>query len=476
MKVSKLTSLILSSIYASGIAASASALASSQDDNQLRGINMSIEQIKAYQKNSTQNVSPILQNGGYNVQINPQASKKFTREDNINGEQVYIIHLSGKPVASKFSKQDIHAASTAPSSKIFSNGKAQSSKVTAYAAQLKNKQAQAISQVSAFASGNKARHQFVNAVNGFSMMMTQDQAEQVSKMANVRLVQRSKEYQLHTDAGPELIQADKVWKGETKQVLSFKGEGVIVGIIDTGVNTDHDSFADVGGDGFDHTNPWGAGQYVGECTVEGQESMCNDKLIGVRSYDVITDAYDELFWRGAPVGGEDFNGHGSHTASTAAGNTLLNVDFVGGQIQPAGDGVVLAEGLFPQISGVAPHANIVSYQVCSPLGGCPGEALVAAIEDSITDGVDVLNFSIGGVDHQSPWDDSVQLAFLAANEAGISIAAAAGNSGGVEGGEFLSQIDNVAPWLLNVAASTHGRTINIDTKITNPTLAPSFRT
>ncbi|MBM7072912.1 S8 family serine peptidase [Shewanella sp. 202IG2-18] len=471
MKVSRLTSMILSSLYATGIAASAHGLANTQDDIKLRPIQMTAEQIKAYQQSASSQDNNILRNGGYNVQIRSQASKKFTKEQGITGEHVYIIHLNDKPVASKFGKQAVQGTKNTTSSKIFSQGKAQHSAITAYTSELKAKQSSAITQVSSIASGNSARMQFVNAVNGFTIKMTQEQAEQVAKMANVRLVQRSKEYQLQTDDGPKLIQADKVWNGQTQAKTNFKGEGVIVGVIDSGVNTDHVSFADIGGDGFDHTNPWGTGNYVGECTVEGNESMCNDKLIGVRTYDVITDGYSEYFWGPTPQGGEDFNGHGSHTASTAAGNTLINVDFVGGQIQEAGDGDVLVEGLFPEISGVAPHANIVSYQVCNPLGGCPGEALVAAIEDSITDGVDVINFSIGGVDHKSPWDDSVQLAFLAANEAGISIAAAAGNSGGTEGTEYLQQIDNVAPWLLNVAATTHGRTVEIDTKITNPTLA-----
>ncbi|BDF93336.1 S8 family serine peptidase [Pseudoalteromonas sp. KAN5] len=171
-----------------------------------------------------------------------------------------------------------------------------------------------------------------------------------------------------------------------------------------------------------------------------------------------------------PAIGEDYQGHGSHVASTAAGNILNNVPLLLTGLEEESDGEVLREDFFAQISGVAPHANIISYQVCHSdndqgYSGCPGEALVAGIEDAISDGVDVINFSIGGAD-SNVWADPVQLAFLSAREAGISVAAAAGNSGtGTCGEECLGYLDNSSPWLTQVAATTHGRTIAIDTPV-----------
>ncbi|MEC8224805.1 MAG: S8 family serine peptidase, partial [Pseudomonadota bacterium] len=261
----------------------------------------------------------------------------------------------------------------------------------------------------------------------------------------------------------------QIWDGTSvPSGIKGKGEGQIIGIIDTGINSDHPSFAAVGADGYEHENPFGAGVYVGDCVEEPEEIQCNNKLIGVRSYDVITDAFDAMI-PGWPAIGEDYQGHGSHVASTAAGNVVKDVPYMLPSFGENTDGNILKEGLFPEISGVAPHANIISYQVCYPsseeYAGCPGEALVAGIEDAISDGVDVINFSIGGAD-SNVWADPVQLAFLAAREAGINVAAAAGNSGqGCGAAECFGYLDNSSPWLAQVAATTHGRTVVVETAV-----------
>ena len=99
-----------------------------------------------------------------------------------------------------------------------------------------------------------------------------------------------------------------------------------------------------------------------------------------------------------------------------------------------------------EVSGVAPHANLISYKVCAP--GCPSSATVAAVDQAITDNVDVLNYSISGSD--DPWLDPVDLAFLDAHDAGISVSASAGNSG-----PGASTVAKTGPWNLSVAATTH---------------------
>ncbi|MDN7125687.1 S8 family serine peptidase [Pseudidiomarina sp. 1APP75-32.1] len=318
-------------------------------------------------------------------------------------------------------------------------------------------------------AGKPIREQFTNAVNGFTVEVTQEQAEMISRHPEVAFVQRSKIYDMHTDAGPDLIEADKIWSGEATSGLGFKGEGLIVGVIDSGINSDHPSFAARAGDGYQHENPFGPGVYVGDCELAEFAERCNDKLIGIRSYSVITDAYTtgELGATVAPVG-EDYHGHGSHVAATVAGNQLFDQPLSFPEFAPEADGQVLKPEFFAQMSGVAPRANIISYQVCQPssdvVGGCPGEALLAGIEDAVADGVDVINFSIGGQDSH-PWSDAVEMAFLGAREAGILVAAAAGN-GGQAGGyeEYMGAIDHASPWLLNVAATTHDRELVIETQ------------
>jgi len=474
VKIRLITSAIAVALYGASSLSAATAIGTELRNpiNKLQAPNVTIEQLKKL-KQATKASNSMLQDDGLNVQINRQESK-FTREEGLSGEQVYIVRLHGKSlVNAAVSGEFTHQAST-KHAKLFVAGKAVSNQVDNYKRQLLNRQNDVLNSITALTGLTELRRQYTNTINGFSIKMTQEQAEAVSKLGNVASVQRSKTYELFTDAGPELIQADKIWTGEATASVPYKGEGIIMGIVDTGVNTDHPSFADIGGDGYDHTNPWGAGKYVGDCTKAGFDTLCNDKLIGVRSYPVITDTFtsDEL---GAtrPAIGEDYQGHGSHTASTAAGNVLKNVDFSVPQSGASADGEVVKAGLFPQISGVAPHANIISYQVCYPdndiYPGCPGEALIAGIEDAISDGVDVINFSIGGQDSH-PWSDDVELAFLAAREAGISVAAAAGNSGQAGGyEEYFGAIDHASPWLLNVAASTHAREVVVETKLTAPT-------
>src|ERR687892_1089877 len=148
-----------------------------------------------------------------------------------------------------------------------------------------------------------------NAVlSGFSAELTPGEAQTVGALRGISRVARDETRWIETDAGPAWIGATAVHDGSAVPGDGTRGEGVVVGVIDTGVNHDHPSFADIGGDGFDHTNP--RGRFFGLCDPITGLPFCNDKLIGV---------YD---FSGATVGtpGQDENGHGSHTASTAAGN------------------------------------------------------------------------------------------------------------------------------------------------------------
>lgn len=268
-------------------------------------------------------------------------------------------------------------------------------------------------------------------LNGVSVRMSPEEAEFVRTLPGVvDVAVNTVKYPL-TDHGPNWIGAPSMWGPRNSADCTVDGggcgEGVIVGIIDTGINHDHRSFADVGDDGYDHTNPWGSGNYKGVC--EDDPSLCNDKLIGM---------YD---FTGA--GAEDDEGHGSHTASTAAGNFLNNVTLEAPTIN------------FPglNISGVAPHANIVSYRVCHD--GCNGFDILSGIDQAIEDGVDVINYSIGG-SAANPWlklNHEASL-FLNARDAGIIVATSAGNSG--PGPETIGDPADL-PWIMTVGANTHDR-------------------
>ena len=299
-----------------------------------------------------------------------------------------------------------------------------------------------------------------------ALRLTQAEAQKLSALSDVAFVERERMERLDTDTGPIHVGAPQVWSGEGQSAVNM-GEGVIIGVIDSGINSDHDSFADIGGDGYDHTNPWGAGVYVGDCAGDFA-SMCNDKLIGVHSYASVTDDYDDaaVFGDNPPAkNGEDYGGHGSHTASTAGGNILKDVPLVDQETGEAeGDGINTTGFEFGQISGVAPHANIVAYQICSPgdrgdtYSGCPGAAIIAALDDAVRDGVDVINYSISG--GGDPWASSTEQGFLAAQEAGIFSAVSAGNDG-----PDANTTSKNAPWYTVVGASTHGREVAFEKEI-----------
>ncbi|WP_372873180.1 S8 family serine peptidase [Shewanella sp.] len=284
------------------------------------------------------------------------------------------------------------------------------------------------------------------AYNGMVVSLTAAEAKQLLALPQVMRVIKEVPTQLLTDNGPQHIGAPGIWDGSLSGTAA-QGEGVVIGILDTGVNTDNRAFAATGDDGYTVVNPLGSGNYLGDCVVNA--NLCNDKLIGVYSYPFITDQYEGM----RPATGEDYNGHGSHTASTAGGNVLLDVDVLRPEIgQPEGDGTPIGTRL-AKISGVAPHANIISYQICNS-AGCYPSLTVAAVEQAIKDGVDVLNYSVGpsGGVQSDPWGAAEQVAFLTAREAGVFVAQAAGNDGA-----RASTTGNNAPWATIVGAATHER-------------------
>lgn len=376
----------------------------------------------------------------------------FTPEaDLADGVYRYFVRLTESPVA--LYQGGIEGFKATSLEKVSGkNGKLDvtSASVKSYRSFLSSRQDDVIQKATAAIGQLDVKQRTTLAYNGLVVEMTQEQAAALANVAGIANIQREILRKPTTDSGPAIIKAPSVWSGEATGTES-KGAGMIVGIIDTGINTDHPSFADIGGDGYDHSNPWGPGVFSGDCAGDYPE-LCNDKLIGVHSWPAVTDRYLD-YDIDVPANGEDYNGHGSHTAGTTAGNVLKNTNVP--NVDGEDTGVV-----FESMSGVAPHANIVSYQVCLPgendeigFAGCLPSLTVLAVEHAIENGVDALNYSIGG-GSSNPWNDADALAFLSARKAGIHVATSAGNSG--PGPETVGSPGD-APWLTTVAAYTHDR-------------------
>ncbi len=495
----KLSLAVIAALYAVGTGTTAAAIG---DGSNLKAIELTDaikhynEQLQEQRKRSSNGSLNNKPNNHRNIALKQKVD--FHYENGLNGEYTYIVELTDEPVA-RYQGNLSGLAATSPrisGQKLLTAQTARKgtnlNAVNQYTQFLQQKQQGILSQAASLgilSSATNIKASYTKAFNGMAVKLTQDQAARLSQLTGIRSVTREKLYKLHTDVGPQHIGADQIWTASATDA-EYKGEGIVVGVLDTGINSDHPAFADVAADGYDHQLPSRYNGYLGDCAEEEFAAMCNDKLIGVHSYNVITDSYSDYYWmiNGGqmslpvrPQNGEDYNGHGSHTSSTATGNVLYDVDYKVPGLEESSDGV--STGLvLPRISGVAPRANVIMYQVCFPgdgsvagteyYAGCPSSALLAGIEDAIADGVDVINFSIGSTYGSFPWDDPVELAFLSAREAGISVAASAGNAyDPAYASEARGAIDHFSPWLTSVAAATHSRAFEVSDKFLNAATA-----
>ncbi|KAL2898868.1 Subtilisin-like protease SBT4.13, partial [Bienertia sinuspersici] len=248
--------------------------------------------------------------------------------------------------------------------------------------------------------------------NGFAARLTEKESENLKSMKGVVSVFPSRTLELQTTRSWDFI-------GLTESVAPINSSAesnLIIGVIDSGIWPESPSF-----------NDYGLGpppkKWKGVCNG-GKNFTCNNKLIGART--VFVSALDEI-------------GHGTHTASTAAGRIVDHTSFYG-----------LAEG---SARGGVPSARIAAYKVCGD-SQCQESDILAAFDDAIDDGVDLITVSIGGSRAVHMYLDSIAIASFHAMQKGILTVQSAGNSGS-DGGTVAS----VAPWLFSVAASTTDRRI-----------------
>ena len=346
------------------------------------------------------------------------------------GAASYIVQLNDAPLALYNGGVNGLAATSAEAAGTFN---IKSAAAIAYRAYLIDTQNAFVS-AAATALGRDvtATGQLQYALNAVILTLTPDEAATLARLDGVKQITRERIEQLVTDSSPEWIGANNVWDGSATGTPNL-GEGTVIAVLDTGINFDHPSFADPGPvDGYDFPPP---PQYFGVCDPGDPQYnpayTCNDKLIG--AYSFVTEA----------VTPEDSDGHGSHTASTAAGNFA--------------DAVLEAPTITieAQVKGVAPHAHVMSMDVCT--AGCPTFSVLEAIDkivelNGIYPGlIDAINYSISG--GPLAWGDPVEEGFLSATAVGVFVSASAGNSG-----PDPSTAAHRSPWLTSVAAATQART------------------
>jgi len=317
--------------------------------------------------------------------------------------------------------------------------------------------------------------------NGFAAQLTPLQAQKLASRREVVNVWEDRIKYVESNDSPAFLglrdQDEGLWSA-----LGLRGDGVIIGVIDSGITPEHPSFRDRRDVSMPRLcrSEWGENSLLGlwlcrrfrvrarevvyaippdwRGTCEAGENFsanaCNNKLIGARFYI-------DGFAQRLPLDNNEFisprdaDGHGTHIAATAAGRA----------VRASIAGTALAT-----VSGVAPRAQIAAYKACwlepgQIRGSCSTADLQRAIEDAVADGVHIINYSVGS--SNASIRDPDDIALLAAVDAGVLAVVAAGNDGPMAG-SILSPAG--APWVLTVGASSRaGRRFDEAVRVDSPT-------
>ncbi|KAG5588888.1 hypothetical protein H5410_039402 [Solanum commersonii] len=205
-------------------------------------------------------------------------------------------------------------------------------------------------------------------MKGFAARLSAEQVKEMEKKPVFISAQPQRILSLHTTHTPSFLglqQNSGLWRD------SNYGKGVIIGVLDTGISPDHPSFSDEG-------MPPPPAKWKGKCELNFT-TKCNNKLIGMRTFPKEN---------GSPI---DDDGHGTHTASTAAG------------------GFVRGANVYGNANGTAVACDSI---------GCDASDILAAMDAAIDDGVDILSLSLGGFTRPF-YNDPVALGAYTSTERGI---------------------------------------------------------
>ncbi|CAN1139564.1 Probable LRR receptor-like serine/threonine-protein kinase At3g47570 [Linum perenne] len=262
--------------------------------------------------------------------------------------------------------------------------------------------------------------------NGFAAMLTKSEKDQLSGHEAVVSVFPSEKRSLHTTRSWDFVGFSENERRSTVE------SDIVIGMLDTGIWPESESFNDEG---------YGPPPLSWKGGCQSPNFTCNNKIIGARYYraNKTLNPKDLLSAR-------DTEGHGSHTSSIAAGNLVTPASLNG-----------LASGT---ARGGVPSARIAVYKICWS-DGCSDVDILAAFDDAIADGVDLISLSVGG----SPLEyfkDVIAIGAFHSMKNGILTSNSAGNTGPQPG-----TVTNCSPWSLSVAASTIDRKFATGVKLGN---------
>ncbi|XP_043816059.1 subtilisin-like protease SBT4.15 [Manihot esculenta] len=273
-------------------------------------------------------------------------------------------------------------------------------------------------------------HSYGRSFNGFAAKLLPHEVKILLEEENVVSVFANTKNKLHTTRSWDFLGMKETISRRPKSESS-----IIVGMMDTGIYVKSPSFDDQGYGPAPH-------KWRGKCVIGSNFTGCNNKVIGAKYYNL--DNMDPGMQEDQSPADDD--GHGTHTASTVAGVAVRGASLFG-----------IANGT---ARGGVPAARIAMYKVCWG-GGCTDLDLLAAFDDAIADGVDLISVSIGG-NPRNYFEDPIAIGSFHAMKKGILTSCSAGNEGPTP-----STVQNVAPWIMTVGASSIDRQFKTQVKLGN---------
>ncbi|MCP4987031.1 MAG: S8 family serine peptidase [Colwellia sp.] len=361
-----------------------------------------------------------------------------------SGERTYIVQLRGPSGVAKAQQEGWLKPSNsgAASGNLYDS---QEALTKAYTDKIKQNQEELAKSFSQQIAGKPVSivYHYTNTINGFAAKLSHAQAIAIKKNASVVNVWADEVNHPTTNNTSDFLGLNGASGQHTRDV---KGEDIIIGIIDTGIWPENASFTDDG-----NYSPVSELNWSGSCdlgnSLPEDEFTCNNKLIGAQGFNEGVKQQGEI--HNDFDSPRDVNGHGSHVAGTAAGNANTPVSM------EDSNGVTFNT----MVSGIAPRARIAAYKVCwnyfdegqdKQSTNCNTTDSLAAFDKAVEDGVDIINFSISG--SQTSVVTLVEQAMLRATQAGVFVAASAGN---VKSTTVAEYNNHPSPWITSVANSTY---------------------
>jgi len=377
--------------------------------------------------------------------------------------KVYIVQLRSPSAAehhASFAKK--MRAGSLSSKQSLPRFEKNSAAIRSYAARLDEEQQRVLATAG---PDTRTMYSYKYGLNGFAAQMTAAEARKLEDHPEVLNVWEDEVRPMATSHSSLFLGLFDI-DGGLRSEHGLDGDGVVIGVIDSGIAPEHPALRETRA--ADRPSAcqsiwsettllgrWLCKQYTklpdvldfeepedwdGECEtgVRFVETDCNNKLIGARWF--IDGALNS-----GPIDADDFrsprdaDGHGTHTATTAAGNRARASIF----------GTLIGD-----VEGMAPKARIAVYKACwlrpsDTRATCNTSDLASAIDAAVADGVDIISYSIGSSKREVIAPDDIAL--MAASKAGVLAVVAAGNNG-----PDLASIGSPAgaPWVITAAASS----------------------